>query len=413
MLSRLGWLGMAASALAVLGLSNTAQALTQPGGKVIPATNSLQQLFDARMEEINALMEAGIDPQTFLPACELRFEVLQRNAGYKNSFGWYNVNGQKPAFADLHQILGCNDGVGTKKAVSIRTDPAYAGGEVGFFEAVGNCADVANPGSVLYVFYSQPEYNPDAQNQNPYIHLLTYESNVSPRTYYFGWEDLVMGGDDDFDDLTTLVEGISCNGVPCKKFIDADDLDDDGWCEGAGQVTQDNCIDVKNPDQLDGDADAFGDACDNCPLDANPDQLDSDGDNIGDLCDPFMGGETDTGGDTTAGEGTSTGGLTTGGLTTGTATTGGEGTSTGGPMTGTGTGTGSGEDTGVTGGQVTDRATTAADSDVGGVTTGGATDSGTGGASEGGGCGCRSDGRLGATSWLAALALLVTRRRRR
>ncbi len=48
----------------------------------------------------------------------------------------------------------------------------------------------------------------------------------------------------------------------------------------------DNCPQVYNPDQADGDGDGAGDVCDNCPGLSNPDQLDSDGDGLGDVCDP-------------------------------------------------------------------------------------------------------------------------------
>lgn len=409
------------SALVVLGVADDAQALMQPNGKVIPQGNGLQSLFNTRMEDINALMEASGNPPTFLPACELKFEVLQRNAGYKNSFGWYNVTGVKPQLGELHQILGCNDAVGVAKAVSIRTDPAYLGGEVGFFEAVGDCANTASPNTVNYVFFSQPEYNPDAEQMNPFIHLLIYESNVSPRTYYFGWEDLIQGGDDDFDDLTTLVEGIFCNGTPCKPFIDPDDLDNDGWCEGEGQVTHDNCIDVANPDQVDGDDDTFGDACDNCPVDANPEQLDADGDGIGDVCDPIMGGETT--GETTSGETSSgdtsgeIGGTTSAGatdVTTSEPTSGGEAASTSGtgdPGETGGTGGGEGVSGEPTSEPTSGGVTTMADS-AGVTISSGGTEADTGGANDEGGCGCRSDGAGGA-GWLAALALLAVRRRRR
>ncbi|MEZ4380307.1 MAG: DUF4114 domain-containing protein [Nannocystaceae bacterium] len=432
-----GWtcLGLAAALVS----AGEAQALQQPNNKVIPVGSSLQNLFNMLGEGISALNDAAIDPQTFLPECALEFEVLQRNAGYKNSFGWYNVTDQKPTLADLHEILSCNDPVGAKKTVSVKTDPDYAGGEIGFFEATGNCADVNNQNSIYNVFFSEVKWNPDANQMNPYIHLIVYESTETPRTYYFAWEDLVQGGDDDFDDLTTKVKGVACfNGPPCMPFIDGNDLDDDGVC-----FVDDNCPDNANVDQADGDDDGVGDSCDNCPDVANPDQLDEDNDKIGDACDPQIGTTGDTTDGTTDGSGTdgtdstsdgtdstsggtdstsggsssdgSSGGSTSDGSSSGgsssgstTATSETSGAATGGTSdSGTGTGGSSGDTSGATASATASNSGGDSDSSSG---TDAAT---TGGLDSDSGCGCRSDRTGDDLAGLLGLGLGLLRRRRR
>ncbi|MCB9690463.1 MAG: thrombospondin type 3 repeat-containing protein [Alphaproteobacteria bacterium] len=57
------------------------------------------------------------------------------------------------------------------------------------------------------------------------------------------------------------------------------DTDNDGFPD-----TVDNCRLLSNPDQADGDGDGVGDRCDNCPDDSNPTQTDSDANGFGDAC---------------------------------------------------------------------------------------------------------------------------------
>jgi hypothetical protein len=161
---------------------------------------------------------------------------LQHGAGYNNAFGWYNADDP----ATRNQVF-----VGTEKANNSVPDltisktldfqalcapnaggtctGAYHGGAIGFY------LFVPNDNNRLY--YTQKELNADGN----YVHFLVYSSLVDldpvskqPLSYYFGFEDLFRGGDNDFDDSAFKVNGLV---VPCQKQAEVCDGKDNN-CDG-------------------------------------------------------------------------------------------------------------------------------------------------------------------------------------
>ena len=226
-MSRRRVLVSASAALCFSLAASPALALKQPDGTTIPQTNNLKNVLAGEGDgAIDPVAAAATTPQTFDPACSLTFKVIGRGAGQKNSFGWYNATGSKPAATDLHEFLTCNDDVGTVKTLAIKSDPAYKGGKIGFFMATtegaqGNCVQFGptgpTPATLGHLYYSESQYNDDNQGANSYIHLILFDSQKFPKAFYFGWEDLFGGGDNDFEDILTRVEGITCagGGVAC------------------------------------------------------------------------------------------------------------------------------------------------------------------------------------------------------
>jgi hypothetical protein len=210
----------------------------QTGGAVIPKQSGTACNHNASIcingnetneggaGDIDAVATATISQETFNPLCELTFRVVGRGADYKNTFGWYEVKRDAdgvalaPALNELHVFLGCADGIGSEKTLTIPKGIA----EIGFFLAndKGSCvATMDDPlGPTLTkqpgnLFLSQRKFNSDGDGL---IHLLVWQSHANPNAFYFGWEDQSGGGDNDFEDLLTYVTGIQCagGGEPCK-----------------------------------------------------------------------------------------------------------------------------------------------------------------------------------------------------
>ncbi len=212
------------AACAALTVVSPAFAVTQPDGTVVPQLNHVQALFDARTDPIRAQADAAIVPETFHPGCRLTFTVVSRGGAlFQDAFGWYNATGSAPDPADLHVLIPCGAAPGFVATLDVTHEPAYRGGEIGVFlrtpQTPGGsgcaggdcCASATHPG---YTYFSERRFNPDSSGASTsYIHLLVYDSRATPRAFYFAWEDLYSGGDNEFTDFVALVGNIVCTGA--------------------------------------------------------------------------------------------------------------------------------------------------------------------------------------------------------
>lgn len=179
----------------------------QPDGTAIPVRGdgvSLQQYLDRRMETgLDAQRDAATMPERFRPGCSIRFTVVARDSGYENRFGWYNVvSGRAPTMSELYELVGPTAPEGFTATLDFASDARYRGGEIGFYL-------LTPPG---HVYYSERAYQPDREMTGGFIHLLIYDSRATPNAFYFAWEDLFGGGDNDFQDLLMIVDNLVCAG---------------------------------------------------------------------------------------------------------------------------------------------------------------------------------------------------------
>lgn len=194
--------------------------IRQPNGTLVPQGNNLLNALNAVAETISPLTDATLTPETFA-ACNLQVTVVTRGSGQRNSFGWYNVTGAKPTLDQLYEIVGCTGGVGSVSTADVASDPRYLGGAIGLYMATPeghtnsgsfcttgcgpNCVDLSDPSGTLgYVYFTEPRFNPDANN-TPSVHLLVLASRLSCGDYYLAWEDRLSGSDNDFEDLLVRV----------------------------------------------------------------------------------------------------------------------------------------------------------------------------------------------------------------
>ena len=181
----------------------------QPDGTTVPVGDSLQTYLNRRGETgLDVRRDAAVTPERFLPGCQIRFTVVARDTSYANAFGWYNVvPGRAPAAGELYELISPTAPEGFTATLDLRGDARYRGGEIGFY--------LRTPPP--YVYYSERDYQPDRAVSRGFVHVLIYDSRATPNAFYFAWEDLYNGGDNDFQDLLVIVDNLVCagGGDPC------------------------------------------------------------------------------------------------------------------------------------------------------------------------------------------------------
>lgn len=233
--------------VAMLGWVAPAKALNQPGSTApLPyidndvtfcSNNNVQRCLDDEEGQpglIDAQVDGKVSPEVFDPRCNLTFHLVARGADFRNIFGWYNVKPDpknpgktlKPEVHELYSFILNDEDAPLTRTLALKDDPNYKGGLIGFFIATGMDVRVDAPegasaaerrgrppleGSYENIFYSERAFNPD-NGDTQSIHLITWQSVAHKDSFYFGWEDLLVGGDDDFDDILTRVDGIQCAG---------------------------------------------------------------------------------------------------------------------------------------------------------------------------------------------------------
>lgn len=250
-----------AAAVTIMGMSGSAMAVTQPNGQVIPAAPGALSGYingsaqnDGINEGIDVVAEAAVEPQKFSPLCDFGGKYIAKGGGANFAVGWYNVDDNRasnmpPLYVPVDTGANLNVAAPTSdiqilfpfsgalpppdqvtlNAVSIRQNPAYKGGFIGFV-LVPNPNGTGNGNATQY-HYTEHRFNTfctQCSMMGPWYSDLIYKSKMLANTFYLGFEDLdfrdepgdagVNGNDLDYEDFLFRFTGIACAiaGQPCE-----------------------------------------------------------------------------------------------------------------------------------------------------------------------------------------------------
>jgi len=139
-----------------------------------------------------------------------------------------------------------------------------------------NCPTTYNPSQANVV---HPATTPGDACEDPDGDFWVDNQDNCPSAYNPFQED------GDLDGIGNICEVPACSADPDCDNDNVSDGPADPDSGGPIVAGPDNCLQVPNTNQLNGDADSLGNACDNCPTVTNQDQLNIDGDSFGDACD--------------------------------------------------------------------------------------------------------------------------------
>jgi len=284
-----------------------------------PGSLTLNQLFTSRGETLDYLTNASTVPATFEPRCSFTGTLVMRGGGCEIEFGWYNANMTlmtPPPNAEIYVLVPTTDPSFANGAFSpqagpngpidnngnpvqltvftadsIRTNPNYLGGEIGF-------ALKGSPGQCSQTHFSEQRLNPlctaaGCAADDHWIAAVIYQSTVTANAYYIAFEDLPIdpmdfnnNNDGDFNDFVYFVEGITCDGggVPCDTGLlgvcgpGLTECQPDGSLECRSQIDPSDEV----CDAIDNDCDGMVDNGDLC---AETELC------VRGQCEPFCGGE--------------------------------------------------------------------------------------------------------------------------
>lgn len=214
-----------------LCMSHSALAtVAEPNALVVPIDSTLPPHSNREVQIYNVLQmrdsaldwqrDSNTKPEVFSPLCSFTAELILKETASRLGIGWYNVNmstNTPPPYNEIYEIIPANATVPTKvTGQSIKDDPRYLGGLIGFALMKGNSTDS---------HYSERRLNINCSGcstPGPWITSITYISKTLPNTFFLGFEDGTLtstnwSNDGDFNDYVFEFTGLTCpgGGQPC------------------------------------------------------------------------------------------------------------------------------------------------------------------------------------------------------